>query len=166
MEMIAYNIPSCTHSSIDPEVLAHMAREGWIRTCKESSGNIDYFLHVLHAGTDAGLRVLVGDETLIATGLLAGGDGVVPVCGNIFPKLFVDAYRAARAGDTQTLFRLHKKVMHVRDVLPLGSSSWLSGLKYAASLQGIGNGRLIAPQEPAPDDQRQRIKELLDEFKA
>ncbi|MHC4133316.1 MAG: dihydrodipicolinate synthase family protein, partial [Planctomycetota bacterium] len=43
LNMIVYNIPSCTYTSIPVEVIADMAKRGWTQCIKESSGDKDYF---------------------------------------------------------------------------------------------------------------------------
>jgi 4-hydroxy-tetrahydrodipicolinate synthase len=41
MNMIAYNIPSCTGSMIQSEVMVEMVRRGWLSYCKDSSEDMD-----------------------------------------------------------------------------------------------------------------------------
>ena len=72
MEMIAYNIPSCTSSILPVDVLCDMAKRGWIRYCKESSGDLEYLKEVIGKGDEWGLKVLMGDEANMDKGLLAG----------------------------------------------------------------------------------------------
>ncbi len=161
MEMIAYNIPQCVGSTIAPETFAELAKRGWIRSCKESSGNLEYFKQVFNAGTPNGLQTLMGDEVLIPDGLLMGAKGIVPVCANYDPKLFVRIYDAAVAKNKDELLKQYKIMMQKRDIIVLGGGCWLSGIKYALSLLGMGNGRPISPLQPVTDRQAKEIQNLV-----
>ena len=94
MEIIAYNIPSCTGSVIPAEVVLEGARRGYFRYLKESSGDFDYFQRLVTEGGEVGVDVLEGEEPHIAKGLLAGAVGIVPVCANFEPATFLRACQA------------------------------------------------------------------------
>ena len=146
MEMVVYNIPSCVGCAIDIEVILQLAREGIIRYCKESSGEFDYLRPLIERGRDAGLNVLVGDERLLPSGLRMGGVGLVPV---------------TMANQAEFL-DLHRRLMEIREVLLLRGTCWLAGLSFAASLAGIGTGRILSPLEPVGEEQKKQILDLLE----
>lgn len=161
MEMVVYNIPSCVGCAIDIEVILQLAREGIIRYCKESSGEFDYLRPLIERGRDAGLNVLVGDERLLPSGLRMGGVGLVPVTANIYPELFVKLFEATMANQAEFL-DLHRRLMEIREVLLLRGTCWLAGLSFAASLAGIGTGRILSPLEPVGEEQKKQILDLLE----
>lgn len=161
MELIAYNIPSCVGSSIPLEVMLRLAGDGCVRTCKESSDDPDYLMHLLRLGRESGLRVLAGYEPGAPGALAAGAVGLVPVCGNFAPNLLVSLYDAAMAGEAETARLLHERLMWLRDRTLLCGACWLGGAKMAASLQGYGNGRVVAPLEPPNAEQRSGIEDAL-----
>lgn len=163
MEMIAYNIPSCVGSALAPDTVVTMAANGWIRYCKESSGDRDTLLHYLNDGGPVGLQTLVGDEPLIVAGLIAGGVGFVPVLGNVVPELCVGIFDAVSRGDLADAVERHARLMRIRDVLLLAGDCWLSGIKYAVSTMGIGNGRISSPLQPTGDQQKEAIAAVLAE---
>lgn len=156
MEMVVYNIPSCTHSTITVETFLEMARRGWLRYCKESSGDPDLLLSLIEQGRDLGMRVLVGEERLMYEGLIAGGVGMVPVGANYEPKSYVQLYEAALRRDEEEMARLMKRVRYVCTTLT-GGTSWLAGIKYALSQRGIGNGKPLSPLEPTDDARKALI---------
>ncbi len=159
-ELIAYNIPSCTGSEIAVETFVEMARRGWIRYCKESSGNVAYFRRLAAAGKEAGLRAFMGDEDAIAEGLRAGACGVVPVCANYEPATFLAAYAAAGRGDAAELDRAQQRIRFLRERLCIRGVSWVAGVKYASASIGIGSGRPVSPLQPAAAEQRKLIDEI------
>jgi 4-hydroxy-tetrahydrodipicolinate synthase len=159
-ELIAYNIPSCTSSEIAVETFREMGRRGWIRYCKESSGNLEYFRRLVAAGKEVGLRAFMGDENGIAEGLLAGACGIVPVCANYEPATFLRAFAAAERGDASELASAQSRILTVRQLLCLGGVSWVAGVKYAAASIGFGSGKPVSPLEPAAAAQRKAIDEM------
>ena len=159
-EMIAYNIPSCTNTEIAVTTFADMARRGWIRYCKESSGNVPYFKSLVAAGKDVGLKAFMGDENAIAEGLTAGASGIVPVCANYEPATFVRAYEAGARKDAAELAKQQARIMFIREPLCLGGVSWVAGVKYASASLGIGSGKPVSPLQPAGAEQRRRIDDL------
>lgn len=153
MEMVVYNIPSCVGSSVALETFLEMGRRGWMRYCKESSGNLNLLLPLIEQGHELGLRVLVGEERLMYDGLLAGGVGAVPVGANYEPETYIRLYEAGVRGDKDELARYFERARHVCSVLT-GGTSWLAGIKYALSQRGMGNGRPVSPLQPTEDERR------------
>ena len=147
MEIIAYNIPSCTNSVIPAEVVLEGARRGYFRYLKESSGDFDYFQRLVTAGGEVGLKVLEGEELHIAKGLLAGAVGIVPVCANYSPPLFC-GLSATRAGDQAELARCQERIMYLRSKLVLAGPNWIAGVKAGAAALGIGSGKPVSPLQP------------------
>jgi 4-hydroxy-tetrahydrodipicolinate synthase len=160
MEIVAYNIPSCTNSVIPAETVIEMARRGWIRTVKESSGDIAYFRRLVETGTEFGLRVLQGDEPHIAEGLLAGAVGIVPVCANYEPATFLRACQAARAGDQAELARCQERILYLRSKLVLAGPNWIAGVKAGAAALGIGSGKPVSPLQPLTEEQKRSIEAI------
>ncbi len=161
MEMIAYNIPQSTGVALDVGMVCDMARRGWIRYCKESSGDVAYFRDLVKRGKDVGLSVLAGDEVTLVEELKAGAAGIVPGTANIAPALFVRLFDAATRADWEAVTRLFAKLQPVRAPLVGGPASWVTGFKHAASLMGIGAGKALAPLEPMGPEQATEIKRAL-----
>ena len=160
-EIIAYNIPSCTGSAIPAETVIEMARRGWIRTMKESSGDFDYFRRLAVEGAEYGLRLLQGDEPHIAAGLLAGAVGIVPVCANFEPATYIAAYAAGIAGDAAALGPLQERILYIREKLLLSSPLWIAGIKYAMSCLGLGSGMPISPLYSLTAVEQQKIGDFV-----
>lgn len=160
MDIVAYNIPSCTSSVIPAETVFEMARRGWIRTVKESSGDAAYFRRLVEAGAEFGLRVLQGDEAGIADGLLAGAAGIVPVCANYEPATFLRACQAARAGDQAELARCQERILYLRSKLVLAGPNWIAGVKAGVAALGFGSGKPVSPLQPLTQEQKRSIEAI------
>ncbi len=161
MEMIAYNIQQCTGASLAIETICEMARRGWLRCCKESSGDVAYFTELVRRGAETGLSVLAGDEVRLVEELRAGATGVVPGCANVVPSVFIQAFDAAQRGDWVAVARIHGEMMRLRAPLVTGGPGWLPGIKYGASLLDGGSGRAMSPLEPVGPDQKREIEMLV-----
>ena len=161
MRMVAYNIPSCTASSVPVEAITEMVRRGWTRWCKESSGDEAYFSAVIEAVRGQGATVLQGCELHIEWGFENGAEGIVPVCANYEPSTFVDAYRAARESDAEGLAKAQRRICHIRERLLLGDKNWIAGIMYGMSTLGIGSGRPIRPLQELAESAKKPIDELL-----
>jgi 4-hydroxy-tetrahydrodipicolinate synthase len=158
MEMVGYNIPQNTHSQVPVEIFHECARRGWLRYCKDSSGDMEYFRRLQATG----LKVFTGSEVDLADKLLAGAVGAVNVCANYEPGTYVRAYTAALKKDGEALRKIQERVDFLRQSLCLGGPCWLSGVKYAVSTLGIGSGKPVSPLQPAPEKQRKGIDEITE----
>jgi 4-hydroxy-tetrahydrodipicolinate synthase len=165
MELIPYNIPQCTGSTLAVETMCEMAQRGWMRYCKESSGDWTYLNALIHRGKDAGLTVLAGDEPTSGKALLAGAGGIVPVCANYEPETFLRLYDAGTHGDQSEVTRLMVRVEQLREALLLSGPCWLTGIKYALSALGIGSGMPLSPLEPVDAKRKAMIDALIEKHK-
>jgi 4-hydroxy-tetrahydrodipicolinate synthase len=161
MEMIAYNIPQCTGSTLAVETACEMARRGWIRYCKESSGDWPYLRELIQRGKEVGMGVLVGDELVGGEALLAGAKGVVFVCANYDPLIALNLYNAGTRGDRDEVARLMARLLLVREHLVVSGPCWLSGIKYALAALGIGSGQPLSPLEPVGAQRKAKIDERV-----
>ena len=160
MEMVAYNIPSCTGTILAVDTVCELARRGWVRACKDSSGDLPAVNELARRGRNLGLTVLAGDERTAGDALLGGASGIGPVCANYEPETFVALYEAAVACNREAVARQMQRVHELREALVLAGPCWLAGIKHAVSLEGIGSGAVVSPLEPAPESQRRTIAAL------
>ncbi len=165
MEMIPYNIPQCTASTLALETMCEMAKRGWVRRCKESSGDWAYLKELIRRGKDVGLTVLAGDEPTSGDALLAGAAGIVPVCANYEPGLFLRLYDAGTRGDRSEVTRLMRRMELLREGLLLSGPCWLTGIKYALAALGMGSGVPLSPLEPVDAKRKALIDALIEEGK-
>lgn len=96
--VVLYNVPGRTGRNMSVETTLELAPHDNIVAIKEASGDIAQMTALIN-GAPAGFSVLSGDDALTLPLVLAGGQGIVSVAGNIAPaetKALVDA---ALAGD-------------------------------------------------------------------
>ncbi len=163
MNMIPYNLPGIVKAEIPVEVLVELAERGWVKYCKDSSANLDYFRKLITAGREVGLNVFMGDELSMREGLKMGTCGIVPSCANFEAQPFVAAYEAALAGDDEALNHAYERILVLRENLPLAGDYWVAGVKYALACIGIGSGKPVSPMSPLTVEQQAKLKQFVNE---
>jgi 4-hydroxy-tetrahydrodipicolinate synthase len=161
MEVVAYNIPQCTGTSLALDTVVEMVKRGWTRYCKESSGDWAYLSEMIRRGREIGLTVLAGDESTAGEAVLAGARGVVLGCSSYDPRNCVRLYEAAVRGDRQAMTQAMTRLEVLKKHLCQASACWLAGIKYAVGRLGIGSGKPLSPLEPADAEGMTRIDALV-----
>jgi 4-hydroxy-tetrahydrodipicolinate synthase len=94
-----------------------------------------------------------------------GAHGGINGGANMFPKLYVAMYDAARSGDLVRVRQLQQFIMQIStSIYTVGKhgSSYLKGLKCALSLLGIINNDFVAsPFYKFEAPERDRIRQAL-----
>jgi 4-hydroxy-tetrahydrodipicolinate synthase len=163
LEMIGYNIPQLTASTVAVETFCEAARRGWMRYCKESSGDLPFLRRLVQEGKEVGLRVLMGDERNAAAGLLAGAVGLVNLCINVEPTTYVRLYEAVGRRDTAAMTRLQERINRIVDQVALSGPCFVAGPKYVLKRLGIGRGTPVSPLQPVEAEQARQIDRFLEE---
>ncbi len=161
VEVIAYNIPQVTGTHIAVETFCELARRGWIRQCKESSGDLTFLRRLIREGGACGLRVLMGDEQNAAAGLVAGARGLVNLCANLEPRTYLRLFEAAGRGDEAELQRLQARINRLVETVVLTGPCFVTGPKYFLSRLGVGRGTPVSPLQPVSAEQAKKIDEYL-----
>ena len=100
--------------------------------------------------------------------LLAGGHGGVPGGANVFPRLYVALFEAARGGDLERARDLQRRVTAVAERLyHVGKhpSATIKGIKCAVSCLGLASDFMAEPFHRFREPERQRIREALEELR-
>jgi dihydrodipicolinate synthase/N-acetylneuraminate lyase len=169
LPLYLYNMPSLTKVSYELDTLRRAMDNPRIIGLKDSSGSMEYFCHAIElAKQRPDWPVLIGPEERLAEATLAGGHGGVNGGANIFPRLYVELFKAARAGDKKRTGELHEKVVRVSEGLyRIGrhSSAIIKGIKCALSVLGICDDFMAEPFHRFRSEERalveQRVRELL-----
>jgi 4-hydroxy-tetrahydrodipicolinate synthase len=145
MPLLLYNAPGNTHHTLNVETVSRAVEIEGIVGLKDSGMNMCYF-HEVRACTKkrSDFSLLVGPEDLLAECVLLGGHGSMAAGSNIFPRLFVDLYDAAVAGDLENVKRLHDEVIAFGKAVYHGENP-LRGLKHGLKMLGICSSLLTEP---------------------
>jgi 4-hydroxy-tetrahydrodipicolinate synthase len=157
-DLVIYNIPSCTGCHIPVSTMRTMTDAGWAVAIKESSGDAEYFRQLLAIGAETDLRVLQGNETDISWSLAEGAAGIVPVCANYDPAMFVEIYRDSMNGGSSRLAENQSRIDSLREALLVGGHNWVAGVTWGLHTLGIGNGIPPLPLQPVDDERKALIQ--------
>ena len=167
--VIAYDIPSATHSPLPLAAVEQLARDGTIAALKDSSGNVDGFRSVLSATSATALRVLTGSETVTDLALQLGAHGAVPGLANVDPDGYVRIMKetqaeqwTAAAAEQERLRRVFT-IIDVADRSRIGfTAGALGAFKASQYLRGvIETPRCAEPLLPLTDTEIDAIRAIL-----
>lgn len=168
LPLYLYNMPSMTKVSFAPSTVSRLAQNKKVIGFKDSSANGTYFQSVMHAMRDReDFSLFVGPEEMMAGVVMLGASGGVAGGANIFPKLYVDLYNAAFAGNIPKVRELQTRVMQVSaGIYGVGDfgSSFLMGVKCSLSVLGICNNVLAPPYSGFDQKHRETIVKAIDEL--
>ena len=94
--IIIYNVPGRTGQNIESSTTLRLAKDfPNLFMIKEASPNISQYFDILRK-KPAGFSLVSGDDEFTLPVTLAGGDGVISVIGQAYPKLFSDMIKLAK----------------------------------------------------------------------
>ena len=168
LPLFLYNMPALTKVAMEPETVRRAMDEPHIIGLKDSSCSMIYLHRILALLPHRpDWPVLVGPEEMLSDAVLAGAHGGVNGGANIFPKLYVRLFEAAKAGDLPRVRELHGLVMRVSEGLyRVGrhSSAIIKGIKGALALSGICDDFMAEPFQRFHEPERSRVRQILDEL--
>lgn len=99
LPIILYNIPGRTGINMTAETTLRIAHDFKnVIGVKEASGDIDQMQRILD-NRQEGFLVLSGDDGMTLDLMQRGGDGVISVAANAFPRRFMQCINHAKASD-------------------------------------------------------------------
>lgn len=146
LPVILYNVPGRTNSNITAETTLRLANDCEnIMAIKEASGNMAQIMHIIkHRPKD--FLVISGDDMITLPILASGGDGVISVVANAWPKDFAEMTRQALKGNYAEARKLHYKLTDITELLFADGSP--GGIKAALEAMGICSNYLRLPLVP------------------
>lgn len=168
LPLFLYNMPPLTKAAFELETVRWAMDQPRILGMKDSSGDLDYFNRALELRPHRpDWTLLVGPDNLLAETVRLGGHGGVSGGANVFPKLYVELFAAARRGDQARTRELHAVVMQVTGRLyHLGphASSVIKGIKCALSCLGICGDFMAEPFHRFRAPERKLIESAVAEL--
>jgi 4-hydroxy-tetrahydrodipicolinate synthase len=135
LPVILYNVPSRTSCNLTDETTLRLANDFEnIIGIKEASGNFGQIMNIIK-NRPKGFLVISGDDLITLPILACGGDGVISVVANAFPKDFSEMTRQALAGDFDKARKLHYKLTKITNLLFADGSP--GGIKAALEIMGL-----------------------------
>ncbi len=145
LPIIIYNIAGRTGKNISTALLARLADLPNIAGVKESSGDLNQMMDVIHTvvSKHPDFTVLSGDDPLMLPLVAIGGDGIISVVSNIEPRRVTEMTLAALKGDFETARKIHY------ELLPTFRAAFIETnpvpIKAAMNMKGLPAGSLRLP---------------------
>jgi 4-hydroxy-tetrahydrodipicolinate synthase len=135
LPIILYNVPGRTSSNVLAETTLRIANSCKnVIAIKEASGDFEQIMDIIQ-DKPKDFLIISGDDALTMPFIAAGGDGVISVVGNGFPKLFTEMVNAGLNGNIKASKELHYKVLPI--IKHLFSEGNPAGIKETLSYLNI-----------------------------
>lgn len=159
--IVLYNIPVRTGNKLAPETVKKLSEIANIAGIKDSSGdflNILSYLEIKKKRPD--FVVLAGNDSLILSTLIAGGDGAVAGCSNSYPKTMAEIYDYFIENDIEKSKERQDKITKYRGLFKYGNSNTV--IKETVSMMGYEVGKCRSPFNIISKEGLNSIKDFLD----
>ncbi len=162
LPIILYNIPGRTGVNMTSDTTLRIARDfNNIIGIKEASGDIEQMQRIIDNRPE-GFLVLSGDDGITLELMRRGGNGVISVAANAFPKRFMQCVNLAKDGDFESAERLFADLTEVIDALFAEGNP--VGVKCALSVMGRIGSTMRLPLVSGSELLRERFKMLIAKY--
>ena len=161
--VILYNVPGRTAVNITAETTLKLAQEiENIIGIKEASGSLEQCMQIIKNKPENFL-VISGDDALTLPIIALGGDGVISVVANAFPKDFSEMVHHALIGDFKTAREIHYKLIDIIENLFVEGSP--AGIKAALDILKICPENLRLPLVKVSKTTYNKLSSLISAIK-
>ncbi len=155
LPLCLYHVPSRTGQRLTAEELSLLCALPQIKAVKEASGDL-YLFSKARKASDA--VYLSGDDFTFLASLAVGGQGVISVVTNVFPRAFVVLQRSFQGGHLTAATAIHDALLSFTEALFSESSP--GPTKAVLSHMGLIENCLRLPLVPVQSQTMQRLKEV------
>lgn len=155
-QIIIYNVPGRTGQNIEVSTTLRLANEfPNLFMIKEAAPNILQYFDILRK-KPANFSLVSGDDEYTLPVTLAGGDGVISVIGQGYPKEFSTMVQLAFEGKAKEAYEIHNKLVEItRLIFAEGNPC---GIKTVLAEKGIIKNYLRLPLVAASEGLQAKIK--------
>ena len=155
LPLIVYNVPGRTASNVTAETTLRLAHDGTrIVAIKEASADLSQGRAIL-AERPKDFLVLSGDDPSALDLMEIGGDGVISVIANAFPKVFSQMTRLALSADIEQARILDQVLGEMHPLLYAEGNP--TGIKAALHILGLCEMDVRLPLVAMSEDGRARL---------
>lgn len=154
--IIIYNVPSRTGQNVEAETTLRLANEfPNLFLIKEAGPNILQYFDILRKKPE-GFNLVSGDDEYTLPVTLAGGNGVISVIGQGYPKEFSTMVQLAFDKKVDEAYEIHNKLVEItRLIFAEGNPC---GIKVVLAEKGLIKNYLRLPLVPASEGLYAKIK--------
>lgn len=162
LPVVLYNIPGRTGVNMTAETTLRIARDlENVVGVKEASGDIEQMQRILDNRPE-GFLVLSGDDGMTLPLMRRGGDGVISVAANAFPRRFMHCVNLAQKGEfDRAEAEFHALEQAVGALFEEGNPV---GVKCALSVMGMIDDTMRLPLIKGTPALRAKFEKLIAEY--
>ena len=155
-KIIIYNVPGRTGQNVEASTTVRLANDfPNLFMIKEACPNINQYFDILRK-KPAGFSLVSGDDEFTLPVTLGGGDGVISVIGQGYPKEFSTMVQLAFEGKVKEAYEIHNKLVEItRLIFAEGNPC---GIKTVLAEKGIIKNYLRLPLVVASEGLQTKIK--------
>jgi len=155
LPIILYNVPGRTASNMTAATSLKLAEIDNIVAVKEASGDMDQIMEIIRLKNDD-FGVLSGDDALTMSIILCGGEGVISVVANSFPKLFSKMVSSSMSHKVDQAKEIHYDLLHITRLFFQEGNP--GGVKAALNTMNIMEPTMRLPLVPISEELYLSIK--------
>lgn len=161
--IIIYNVPSRTSSNVDAATTLRLAyASDQFIGIKDASGDLIQAAQIAKNKPES-FALLSGDDPSALPFIACGGEGIISVIANVFPRQFSDLICAALDNDFAMAQKIHLELLDIHPWLYVDGNP--AGIKAALSMIGIGSLEVRLPLVPIQQENylglRKEMEKLL-----
>lgn len=159
--IMIYNVPSRTSSNISSETVIRLTKLPNFIGIKEASGDLRKVSEIIDEKPHD-FMVWSGDDELAITSLSLGGDGLISVLGNAFPRAYGEMIHAALENDYERAREWHFKFYHFQKLLYIEGNP--VGIKALMDMMGFCNKNVRLPLLDLSNENYALLEKSLDRY--
>lgn len=161
--IILYNVPGRTGSNITPKTTIMLAKDFKnIIGIKEASGDLIQCMEIIK-NRPKDFMVLSGDDALTLPFLSIGGDGVISVIANAYPKDFSEMVSLALKSNCKKAAEIHYKLIDIINAIFADGNP--AGIKAVLDSLGLCSNNLRLPLVKVNKSVNLLLSNLVEEYK-
>jgi 4-hydroxy-tetrahydrodipicolinate synthase len=163
LPVILYNVPGRTAMNMTADTTLRLAHDfPRFVGVKEASGNLEQIMVILR-DRPSDFLVISGDDLLTLPIIACGGDGVISVTANAYPKLYSNMTRLCLAGDFAAASVINNKLIHMTQLFFADGNP--GGVKEVMAAMKLCKTNLRLPLFPVNETVAKAIKTEMKNLK-
>ena len=158
--VIIYNVPARTGVNMTAETTLTLAHEiDNIVSVKEASGMMPQIMQIIKNRPE-NFSVVSGDDVMSLPLIAVGGQGVISVAANAFPREVATIIRNSLSNNFAEAQAAHYSMLEIFEALFIDGNP--SGIKAALNILGLSQNVLRLPLVPATESTYKKIERLIE----
>ena len=163
--IILYNIPKTVNQSIPLHIIEKLSYEKNIIGIKDSELDKERLIQSLELWRNRkDFFHFTGVNALMPDGILSGSKGMVPATANFVPHIYVELYKACKAGEKNEIDKMFKETVFWSEIYQKGKTlgESLATLKYIMAELNLCPTHMMPPITAPENGERNRISRVLE----